>query len=72
MVGTCLGHSSETVDLKNDSSKSFFKFSFIKKETISFEKTTLNFRNEERKISYSINSKLKLLTEDGIVKLIYE
>ena len=64
-VGVCFGHSSETVDLKNDNSKSFFKFSFIKKETISFEKTTLNFRNEKRKISYSINSKLKLLTEDG-------
>tara|TARA_S200000501_G_scaffold177328_1_gene166997 strand:+ start:98 stop:706 length:609 start_codon:yes stop_codon:yes gene_type:complete len=64
-VGVCFGHSSETVDLKNDNTKSFFKFSFIKKETISFEKTTLNFRNEKRKISYSINSKLKLLTEDG-------
>ena len=64
-VGVCFGHSSETVDLKNDNTKSFFKFSFIKKETIFFEKTTLNFRNEKRKISYSINSKLKLLTEDG-------
>ena len=65
LVEVCFGHSSKIVDLKNDSSKSFFKFSFIKKETISFEKTTLNFRNEKKKISYSINSKIKLLTEDG-------
>ena len=65
MVGSCFGHGPKMVDFKNDSSKSFFKFSFIKKEIMSFEKTALNFRNEKRKISYSINSKLKLLTEDG-------
>ena len=65
LVGFCFGRSSKIFDQKSDNSKSFLMFPFIKKEHISFEKKALNFRNENKTISYNINSKLKLLIEDG-------